>query len=532
MDLYLLNYADDRFGHKGGRFLTNQAKLNESARKQGVEKIVSWTWPQLQDTQFYQENKSYLDRSRFENGAVWKPFIVQQLLNQIQTGDIILYYDCGAYTINRPAKILTDLCIRNGGTLFHEWGEKNFKYTKRDAFVYMDCDTPKYHNAIALQNTWFLLQKSDFTENFINEWLQYNLDERIASYVKPNTCGLPDLLGFVENRGDQSIFTNLAIKYGIRSFRGAGGIQNRHIDQFIDSLSWQSQAKFFISTAKSHTKSWLKASVYQIRSKGKPLKFKIQSISFELYPYGGSTRQLWSGDSSKELLLNCLLSLQKSDLEVVEVGANVGVTTVPLAKKLRQGKIYAIEADPDLCQHLQDNLNLNDCLDRVTIVPVAASNTDGEKVLQINDIWSDTFNTIGKPTDANCRIVSLKKVPVITLTSVIEKAIDQRNLSRLDLMLIDASGAELPILQGSDSILACESSPMVVYNCLHRACLGFGYQPYEIQELMRAKGYRLFKLGNKLQLLELPLNENHQGFILGFKEKHFLMFEGIDFVFL
>lgn len=532
MDLYLLNYADDRFGHKGGRFLANQARLNESARKQGIKKIVSWTWPKLQDTNFYQENKTYLEKSRFDNGAVWKPFIVQQLLSEIQIGDIILYYDCGNYTINRSPKILTDLCIRNGGTLFHEWGEKNSKYTKRDAFVYMDCDTPKYHNAVALQNTWFLIQKSSFTEKFVDEWLRYNLDERIASYVKPNTCGLPDLVGFVENRGDQSIFTNLAIKYGVKSFRGAGGIQNRKIDNFIDSLSWQYQAKASILDLKSQAKSWLKESAYQLRSKAGPLSFNAQGTAFQMRAYGGSVRQFWENDKSKQLLLDCLLSLQGNALQIVEVGANVGIITVPLAKKNDQGKIYAVEADPELCQHLENNLRLNHALEQVTVVPIAVSDTSGEATLQVNDVGYDIFNTIGKPTDVNCRIVSLKKIPVTTLNSIVNKAIEEQKLSGLDVLLIDASGAELPILRGADNLLFGESSPLVIYHCLHQACLGFGYQPYATQEFMRSQDYRLFRLGSKLQLVELATDNNHQGFIWGFKAKHFSMFDNIDFVFL
>jgi hypothetical protein len=100
----------------------------------------------------------------------------------------------------------------------------------------MDCDTPKYHDAVALQNTWFLLQKSDFALQFAREWLKYNLDERIASYVMPDTCGLPPLKGFVENRGDQSIFSNLAVKYEIKTFFGEGWGANRNVNLFIPTI--------------------------------------------------------------------------------------------------------------------------------------------------------------------------------------------------------------------------------------------------------------------------------------------------------
>ncbi|MEM7770053.1 MAG: FkbM family methyltransferase [Cyanobacteria bacterium P01_A01_bin.37] len=514
MKLYLLNYADDRFGHKGGKFLRNQAKLNESARQQGIDDIVSWTWPKLAATSFYAENQEYLDKNRFENGAVWKPFIVQNLLREIEHGDIIFYYDCGSYEINRPVKILIDLCLRNKGTLFHEWGEKNSKFTKRDAFVYMGCDEPQYHNAVALQNTWFLLQKSALSEKFIDEWLQYNLDERIASYIKPNTCGLPNLMGFVENRGDQSIFSNLAVKYKIKTFRGASGIENRHVNNFIDALSLESRTQKFLQTIKLQTKLYLKNSAYRVRMTGPPLRFQTKHDSYHLHPYGESARSWWSDNSSKYKILEAILSLIDKNSVVVEVGSNVGVTTVPLARQLHTGKLLAIEADSELCQLLKKNLGLNDCLKHVDIVPAAVADKDGVAELQVNRHWRDTHNTIGKPIDENCQIVATKEVPKLSLPTVLDK----HGFLNPDLLIIDASGAELPILQGAITALSKHSPPIIVYNCQHRACLGFGYQPYKTQELLREYGYRLFKLGYEQELVEMPEGFNHQGFIFCFTE--------------
>jgi hypothetical protein len=237
MELYFLNYADDRFMRKGGHFRENQIRLNESAKKQGISNIVSWIWDDLIKTEFYANYKEYLNKHCKENGYVWKPFIILELLKKIKYGDMVFYYDCGPYLINRSVWLVVKLCIRNRGTVFHQCGEKNSKWTKRDAFVYMGCDEPKYHNGVALQATWIFFQKNDFNINFVEEWLKYNLDERIASSQMPNTCGLPNLPGFVENRRDQSILTNLAIKYNIKTFFGAGGYLNKHIDNFIYSLS-------------------------------------------------------------------------------------------------------------------------------------------------------------------------------------------------------------------------------------------------------------------------------------------------------
>ena len=166
-----------------------------------------------------------------DNGAAWKPYIVLDALNKINDGDIVLYSDSIPWGITRSVKPLVDLCLENNGIFLQELRDQNSQWTKRDAFVYMDCDSSKYHKAPALQNTWFLVQKNEFNINFVSEWLKYNLDERIASYVKPNTCGLPNLPNFIENRGDQSIFTNLAIKYDIQTFYVTS---HKNMNFFID----------------------------------------------------------------------------------------------------------------------------------------------------------------------------------------------------------------------------------------------------------------------------------------------------------
>lgn len=238
--IYLLNYADDRLGHKGALFRESQLALNESARNHGILNIVSWGWPELASTEFYREHKEYLDRPYHLNGFVFKPYITLRLLEDIEFGDIVLYYDSGngGHLIDCSLEPLINLCLKNEGTVIHQWGEKNSKWTKRDCFVLMGCDGPRYHNAVALQATWFVLQKTEFALNFVREWLGYTLDERIASYENLRVCGLPDLPGFVENRGDQSVFTNLATKYRLRTFYGAGGPANRQIGNFVRSLSF------------------------------------------------------------------------------------------------------------------------------------------------------------------------------------------------------------------------------------------------------------------------------------------------------
>jgi hypothetical protein len=231
----LLNYADDRFGHKGKVFKANQRAMSESALAHGVNAVISWDWEMLSNTECYRRNKNYFDQRYHLNGFVFKPLITAAAFRDINYGDIVIYYDSGDgnHLFDTNVSPLVEMCLRNNGTLIHQWGDSNIKWTKRDCFYFMGLDHRAAHNAIAMQATWFVMEKNEFTVSLAHEYLRYTLDGRVASYHNDRACGLPDLPGFVENRGDQSVLSLLAYKYQLRTFRGAGGRDNRVIGNFI-----------------------------------------------------------------------------------------------------------------------------------------------------------------------------------------------------------------------------------------------------------------------------------------------------------
>lgn len=74
------------------------------------------------------------------------------------------------------------------------------------------------------------------------------------------------------------------------------------------------------------------------------------------------------------LLLHPLTALSRRYNVFVDVGANVGKYTVPLARHYKH--VYAVEPDPDNLYALKRNIELNN-LSNVTIVPKALGSTRG-----------------------------------------------------------------------------------------------------------------------------------------------------------
>ena len=114
------------------------------------------------------------------------------------------------------------------------------QYTKRDAFVLMECDSERYSNSNQILASFSLWKKSDFTLKFVNDWLQYAQNERIITDIK-NDCGFPDFDEFIDHRHDQSIFSLLSKKYDLKVYRNPSEhgneykavYQNSKYDQLI-----------------------------------------------------------------------------------------------------------------------------------------------------------------------------------------------------------------------------------------------------------------------------------------------------------
>jgi hypothetical protein len=95
---------------------------------------------------------------------------------------------------------------------------QNKCYTKRDAFVFMDCDEPKHWFAPQLQAGVIGFRNTSRSRKFVEEWLQYCLDPRILTDL-PNQSGKPNWVDFIDHRHDQSILTNLVVRDNILPYR-------------------------------------------------------------------------------------------------------------------------------------------------------------------------------------------------------------------------------------------------------------------------------------------------------------------------
>lgn len=218
--IYLVSYAN-------ARFYQSQEKLSRSALRFGVDKVLAYREKDLIGTNFYNKNNEILQMKRGAGYWIWKPYFILQAMSKAKENDIVVYCDSGIEVI-KPLNPLFEICKqRNGIMLFRTHGQRNNKWTKRDCFLLMNCDSPEYWNAEQIMGSFSVYLNNDSNRAFVEEWLNYCCNKNIVTDI-PNICGLENLPEFKEHRHDQSILSLLSVKYKLEIFRNPSQTGNRH----------------------------------------------------------------------------------------------------------------------------------------------------------------------------------------------------------------------------------------------------------------------------------------------------------------
>jgi FkbM family methyltransferase len=172
---------------------------------------------------------------------------------------------------------------------------------------------------------------------------------------------------------------------------------------------------------------------------------------------------------------------------VVDVGANIGAFTLPVAKEVgTAGRVIAIEASPRVFPYLERNVILNELLN-VRPVHCAAFNSDWQTV----SFYETSIDRFGKGSLGTHFQADRISVPTRTLDSILS----EQQVGRVDLIKMDVEGSEALVLQGAERLLTGDNPPAVVFEfCDWAEESVLGGQAGCAQRLLRDWGYRVWRL--------------------------------------
>lgn len=206
----LLTYSDSNYE-------ALQATLSGNAIFSGAfDFVISKNRNQLEETDFYRENKEILDQKRGAGYWLWKPYFILEELKKMPPNDILMYIDCGdeLQDLSQLRAFLFSK-MENLDMLLTKGAFKNGIYTKRDCFVLMGCDNQAYYDEIQMEAGILVFKNTAQTQEIVQKWLTYCKNIFISTDI-PNV-GTENLPGFIDHRHDQSVLTNLSIIFNLYS---------------------------------------------------------------------------------------------------------------------------------------------------------------------------------------------------------------------------------------------------------------------------------------------------------------------------
>lgn len=197
---------------------TRKYNVKMAYKKGKADKVFEYCEKDL-SKEFREKNKRILSCGRGGGYWIWKPYVVNEAMEQLEEGDYLFYCDSGAFVV-RDLHILTEYMDQKqiDMMLFDlDFQEKEF--TKRDVFLELGCDKKCYTDSLQRCATYFLLKKTPCAKSFVEQWLIYVQNYELISDEDNTIYHMQNYNGFRENRHDQSIFSVLSKKNGIQSFQ-------------------------------------------------------------------------------------------------------------------------------------------------------------------------------------------------------------------------------------------------------------------------------------------------------------------------
>lgn len=250
MSLFVINYADDNFK-------VQQNYCTKTAYKKGkADRVIEYT-PKDIDNEFFNKNKEILSQRRGGGYWLWKPYFINKTLNSIEENDYLMYCDSGVYYIDSIYKLIDEMNKNNDELMVFELPFMERKYTKRDAFVFMECNNAEYTETNQVLATYILMKNTPKVRGIMLEWLNYMQNDFIVD-DRENILGQENYSDFIDHRHDQSILSLLTKKYDIIPYRDPSqyGILydyiNDHRNGKLRSYSNSSYPQILVSNRRIH----------------------------------------------------------------------------------------------------------------------------------------------------------------------------------------------------------------------------------------------------------------------------------------
>jgi FkbM family methyltransferase len=171
----------------------------------------------------------------------------------------------------------------------------------------------------------------------------------------------------------------------------------------------------------------------------------------------------------------------KTDFIVLDVGANIGTTTLFFAKFFNKGLVYSYEPSSEIRKYLKENVHLNG-FPNVVIEPFALSKSPDKGYIKVDMIYNPGSGHVSKD----------RRGEAIDITTI---DINHQRKKRIDLIKIDVEGYEMNVLLGGKKRIN-EYKPIMIIEINNETLNNYKYNVSDIFNLLNDWSYDIYLLEN------------------------------------
>lgn len=200
-------------------------------------------------------------------------------------------------------------------------------------------------------------------------------------------------------------------------------------------------------------------------------------------------------------LMEALDEKLHGNIVAIDVGANIGITTVWMARKCKN--VYAFEPETINYNNALETLKLNNSFN-VELIQKAIS--DEETILDLNICEGYGHHSLGVVSTS--KIIGKSKVQTTTLDNFCKK----REINFIDFLKIDVEGFELEVLRGAKQLLKQKKIKLIAFELSKVPLQSLGKKEEDILEFLKEHHYQIkhpngsiFELSNLRNYIHMDL---------------------------
>ncbi|MDB6007187.1 MAG: hypothetical protein JWR15_4174 [Prosthecobacter sp.] len=192
-----------------------------------------------------------------------------------------------------------------------------------------------------------------------------------------------------------------------------------------------------------------------------------------------------TGEYESELAMICKAHLAP-DRDAIDIGANIGLYSVMMAKHLRGRKVVAIEPTPNALARLRRNIQTNAVHEQVIVFDGVASDKDGRAEIK-TIVDKEEYSSMGGLTHA---AVAGMRHEVLDVAAITIDTLAREHALDVGFIKIDVEGMEHVVLQGMENVLK-KHRPAILAELSNPLLNANGSSSQAVVQFMEERGYRV-----------------------------------------